>query len=64
MKLAQLTEGLACTLVQGSLDTEITDIIYDSRRAARGLAFVCIVGTQQDATSLPQLCGEGGQCSG
>lgn len=56
MKLAQLTEGLACTLVQGSLDTEITDIIYDSRRAAPGLAFVCIVGTQRDSHGFAADC--------
>lgn len=56
MKLAQLTEGLACTLVQGSLDTEITDIIYDSRRAAPGLAFVCIVGTQRDSHEFAADC--------
>ena len=33
----------------GSLDTEISDIIYDSRKAAPGLLFVCIVGTQRDS---------------
>ena len=47
MKLEQLMEGVPFTLVQGSLDTEIADIIYDSRKAAPGLLFVCIVGTQR-----------------
>lgn len=42
MKLEQLMEGVPFTLVQGSLDTEIADIIYDSRKAAPGLLFVCI----------------------
>lgn len=37
MKLEQLLEGVPFTLVQGSLNTEISDIIYDSRKAARGL---------------------------
>ena len=45
MKLEQLLEGVPFTLVQGSLNTEISDIIYDSRKAAPGLAFVCIVGS-------------------
>ena len=52
MKLEQLLEGVPFTLAQGSLDTEISDIIYDSRKAAPGLLFVCIVGTQR-AMSLP-----------
>ena len=52
MKLEQLLEGVPFTLAQGSLDTEISDIIYDSRKAAPGLLFVCIVGTQRDR-SLP-----------
>ena len=34
MKLEQLLEGVPFTLVQGSLDTEVQDIIYDSRKAA------------------------------
>ena len=33
MKLEQLMEGVPFTLVQGSLGTEIADIIYDSRKA-------------------------------
>lgn len=40
MKLEQLMEGIPFTLVQGSMETEVTDIIYDSRKAAPGLAFV------------------------
>ena len=53
MKLEQLMEGVPYTLVQGSPETEINDIIYDSRKAAPGLLFVCIVGTSATATSLP-----------
>lgn len=52
MKLEQLMEGVPFTLVQGSLDTEIADIIYDSRKAARAL-FVCIVG---DPAGQPRVC--------
>lgn len=35
MKLEQLLEGVSYTLVQGSLELDIEDIIYDSRKAAR-----------------------------
>ena len=56
MKLEQLMEGVPFTLVQGSLDTEIADIIYDSRKAAPGLLFVCIVGTQRDSHEFAADC--------
>ena len=36
MKLEQLLEGVSYTLVQGSLELDIEDIIYDSRKAAPG----------------------------
>ena len=36
MKLEQLMEDVPFTLVQGTLETEIEDIIYDSRKAAPG----------------------------
>lgn len=56
MKLSQLTEGVKFTLAQGSLDTEITDIIYDSRKAGPGLLFFCIVGTQRDSHDFAADC--------
>ena len=56
MKLEQLLEGVPFTLVQGSLETEISDIIYDSRKAAPGLLFVCIVGTQRDSHEFAADC--------
>ena len=56
MKLSQLIEGVDCTLVQGSLDTEITDIVYDSRKAAPGVLFVCILGTQRDSHEFAADC--------
>ena len=56
MKLSELTAGVPCTLVQGSLDTEIRDIIYDSRKAAPGLLFFCIVGTQRDSHDYAADC--------
>ena len=61
MKLEQLLEGVPFTLVQGSLDTEVQDIIYDSRKAAPGLAFVCIVGTQRDSHEFAADCAAKGR---
>ena len=56
MKLEQLMEDVPFTLVQGTLETEVEDIIYDSRKAAPGLLFVCIVGTQRDSHDLAADC--------
>ncbi len=56
MKLEQLMEDVPFTLVQGTLETEIEDIIYDSRKAAPGLLFVCIVGTQRDSHDFAADC--------
>ena len=35
-------------LVQGSLDTEVTDLAYDSRKITEGMLFVAIAGTVVD----------------
>ena len=52
MLLKQLVKGLSYRLVQGSLNTEVCDIFYDSRKVAPGGLFVCIVGTQRDSHDL------------
>lgn len=52
MLLKQLVKGLEYTLVQGTLDAEVRDIYYDSRKVAEGGLFVCIVGTQRDSHEL------------
>ena len=49
MKLKNLLDGLKYELLNGSLDTEITSLVYDSRKASEGSAFVCISGTLTDA---------------
>ena len=49
MKLEQLLQGVPYELVQGSLDTQVADIAYDSRKVCKGGAFVCIRGTNRDS---------------
>ena len=49
MLLKQLLKNLDYTLVQGCLNTEVTDIYYDSRKVTPGGLFVCIVGTPRDS---------------
>ncbi|MDO5410161.1 MAG: UDP-N-acetylmuramoyl-L-alanyl-D-glutamate--2,6-diaminopimelate ligase [Lachnospiraceae bacterium] len=49
MKLSRLLEKIEFEVLKGSLDTEITDLVYDSRKAAEGCVFLCISGTRNDA---------------
>ena len=48
MKLSKLVEHIEYELVQGSLDTEVADIAYDSRKIKEGMLFVAIAGTVVD----------------
>ena len=42
MKLSKLVEHIEYELVQGSLDTEVADIAYDSRKIKEGMLFVAM----------------------
>jgi UDP-N-acetylmuramoyl-L-alanyl-D-glutamate--2,6-diaminopimelate ligase len=48
MKLSKLLEKLDYELLQGSLDTEVSDLAYDSRKIKPGMLFVAIAGTVVD----------------
>ncbi len=51
MLLEQLLAGLATTSVSGpdsALQTDISDVVYDSRKAVEGTLFVCMVGAETD----------------
>jgi len=49
MKLLQLLENLDFTCTQGSTDTEVSQIVYDTRKEVRpGCLFICIEGTNFD----------------
>ena len=49
MKLSKLLEKLEFEVLKGSLETEITELVYDSRKAVEGCVFLCISGTRNDA---------------
>ena len=49
MKLSQLLERMEYEIVQGSADTEISTLVYDSRKVEKDSAFVCISGSVRDA---------------
>lgn len=48
MKLSKICEKIEYTFLQGSLETEVRDIIYDSRKIAPETMFVCMVGAVTD----------------
>lgn len=48
MKLSKICKEMEYTLLQGSLETEVRDIIYDSRKIAPETMFVCMVGAVTD----------------
>ncbi len=51
MKLGALVEKLEVTYLQGSPETEVSDVAYDTRTMRGGELFVCIPGTVQDGHS-------------
>ena len=48
MKLKQLLEGISYEVQQGTVELEISDIQYDSRKVETDSLFVCITGFQTD----------------
>lgn len=59
-RLEKLLERLDYTVVQGSTDIEITELVYDSRKLQPGCLFVCIKGTAVDGHSFAAEAAEKG----
>ena len=49
MVLSKLLEGIEYECLQGNLETEINDIVYDSKKAKEQSVFICIEGTKTDS---------------
>ncbi len=60
MKLSALLEKVDCTIVQGSADVEVTDVINDSRKAKEGSLFFCIKGAVSDGHTYAKDVAEKG----
>ncbi len=52
MILKNILENTEYTLLNGSLETEISDIIYDTRKIVEDCVFVCMVGAVVDGHSF------------
>lgn len=59
MKLSRLFTNINCQFISGP-DAEITDIVYDSRKAQTGAAFVCLKGYTSDGHKFAKSAVEKG----
>lgn len=48
MRLTDLLSELKYTCVRGSVDREVTGVVYDSRKVSEGCLFICIEGANFD----------------
>jgi UDP-N-acetylmuramoyl-L-alanyl-D-glutamate--2,6-diaminopimelate ligase len=57
MKLAYLLENIQYECIQGNagiIDTEVEDVVYDSRKVTEGCLFICIEGANFDGHKFAQ----------
>lgn len=60
MKLEELLQRMDYTVVQGSCETPVTTLVYDSRKVEKDSVFVCISGTVRDAHDfIPEVAEKG-----
>ncbi len=63
MKLKEILEKVPYRLLQGSLEQEIADLVYDSRKVQPDTAFVCMVGAVVDGHDyIPGALEKGAVC--
>ena len=61
MKLREWLKEMEYELLQGNLDEEVDDVVYDSRKAAAGSVFVCMRGANVDSHKfIPDVIQNGG----
>ena len=60
MQIKTLLEELEYTVLAGNDETEVTTLVYDSRKVEKGSVFVCISGTVRDAHDfIPEVIEKG-----
>ena len=60
MQIKELVSELAYEVLAGSDETEVTTLVYDSRKVEKGSVFVCISGSVRDAhTFIPEVVEKG-----
>lgn len=62
MRIKEWLGELEYRLQQGNLDTEVDEVVYDSRKARPGAVFICIKGTKVDSHAfIPSVLAAGVQ---
>lgn len=60
MKIKQLLEDLQYEVLAGNVETDISTLVYDSRKVVEGSVFVCISGSVRDAHDfIPEVAKKG-----
>lgn len=60
MVLKQLVEEMKYEVLAGCVDTDVTTLVYDSRKVEKGSVFVCISGSVRDAHEfIPDVIAKG-----
>ncbi len=49
MRIVESLDKIGYTLLQGNLNAEAKEVVYDSRKAGENAVFVCIKGTKTDS---------------
>lgn len=60
MKLEELVKGLTYERIQGSMDREVTQVVYDSRKVTKDCLFLCIEGANFDGHQFAQNVADAG----
>ncbi len=60
MNLQSILERLDCEVLKGSIDRDISGVVYDSRRVTEGSLFICISGANFDGHDyIEEVIGKG-----
>ena len=60
MQLSKILQNIEYTLIKGNTETEISDVIYDSRKVTEGTVFVALKGYNVDGHKfIPQAVKSG-----
>ena len=60
MKCEELLKGLSYECIRGSIDCEIKQVVYDSRKLSQGCLFICICGYNVDGHSFAKEAAQKG----
>ena len=62
MKLSELCSEFIYECLSGSMDVDVRDVIYDSRKITEGTVFVCMVGAVTDGHKYGEKGCVGDRC--